>query len=102
MKLPKLKAVKAKLHRKFSGQARSATVSQVSSGKYYLSILVEAEHEELAHTNNSIGIDLGIKDLCISSNGKKYENPKIISKNERRLAKLQRQLAHKEIGRAHV
>ena len=96
VKLPKLKAVKAKLHRKFSGQVKSATVSQVSSGKYYVSILVEAEHEELVHTNNSIGIDLGIKDLCISSVGKKYENPKIIRKHERRLANLQRQLAHKE------
>ena len=96
VKLPKLKAVKAKLHRKFSGQVRSATVSQVSSGKYYVSILVEAEHEELACTNKNIGIDLGIKDLCIASNGKKYENPQIIRKYERRLAKLQRQLAHKE------
>ena len=96
VKLPKLKAVKAKLHRKFIGQVKSATVSQVSSGKYYVSILVEAEHEELVHTNNSIGIDLGIKDLCISSVGKKYENPKIIRKHERRLANLQRQLAHKE------
>ena len=96
VKLPKLKAVKAKLHRKFNGQVKSATVSQVSSGKYYVSILVEAEHEELAHTNNNIGIDLGIKDLCISSDGKKYENPRIIRKYERRLAKLQRQLAHKE------
>ena len=96
VKLPKLKAVKAKLHREFRGQIKSATVSQAFSGKYYLSILVETEHKELAHTNDSIGIDLGIKDLCITSDGKKYENPKIIRKYEKKLARLQRQLAKKE------
>ena len=96
VKLPKLKAVKAKLHREFRGQIKSATVSQAFSGKYYLSILVETEHKELAHTNDSIGIDLGIKDVCITSDGKKYENPKIIRRYEKKLARLQRQLAKKE------
>ena len=76
VKLPKLKNVKAKLHREFRGQIKSATVSQVPSGKYYVSVLVETEHKELVHTNDSIGIDLGIKDLCITSNGKVYENQK--------------------------
>ena len=61
-----------------------------------MSILVETEHKELAHTKDSIGIDLGIKDLCITSDGKIYENPKIIRKYERQLVKLQRQLSHKE------
>lgn len=88
--------VKAKLHRNFSGQIKSATVSQVSSGKYYVSILAETEHRELVHTTGSIGIDLGIKDLCITSEGKIYENLKIIRKYEKQLVKLQRQLAHKE------
>ena len=96
VKLPKLKDVKAKLHRNFSGQIKSATVSQVPSGKYYVSILVETEHIELPHTNQNTGIDLGIKELCITSDGKKYENPKIIRKYEKKLIKLQRQLAHKE------
>ena len=96
VKLPKLKDVKAKLHRNFSGQIKSATISQVPSGKYYVSILVETEHMELPHTNQNTGIDLGIKELCITSDGKKYENPKIIRKYEKKLIKLQRQLAHKE------
>ena len=47
-------------------------------GKYYVSILVETEHMELPNTNQNAGIDLGIKELCITSDGKKYENPKII------------------------
>ncbi len=64
--------------------------------KYYVSILVETEHVELPHINQNTGIDLGIKELCITSAGKKYENPKIIRKYEKKLVKLQRQLAHKE------
>ena len=96
VKLPKLKEVKAKLHRNFSGKIKSVTVSQVPSGKYYVSILVEMEHEELEHVKHRIGLDLGIKDLCITSDGKKYKNPKTIKKYEKHLAKLQRQLAHKE------
>ena len=52
----------------------------------------------MPHTKQNIGLDLGIKDLCITSDGKKYENLKIIKKHERRLAKLQRQLSHKEKG----
>ena len=53
VKLPKLKGVKAKLHRNFIGQIKSATISQVPSGKYYVSILVETEHTELPHTNQN-------------------------------------------------
>ena len=85
VKLPKLKEVKAILHRNFSGQIKSATVLQMPSGKYYVSILVETEHVELPHTDQNTGIDLGIKDLCITSKGKKYENPKIIRKYEKKL-----------------
>lgn len=96
IKLPKLKQVKAKPHREFDGQIKSAAVSQVPSGKYYVSILVETEHEELPHTEKNTGLDLGIKDLCITSDGKKYGNPKTIKKYEKKLVKMQRQLAHKE------
>jgi putative transposase len=96
IKLPKVKEVRAKLHKHFAGQIKSATVSQVPSGKYYVSVLVETEHQKLAHTKANIGLDLGIKDLCITSNGRKYENPKTLRKYEKKLAKLQRELAHKE------
>lgn len=95
IKLPKLKEVKAKLHREFHGKIKSATVSQVPSGKYYVSILVETEHEELPHRNQNIGLDIGIKDLCITSDGIRYENLKIMKKNGRKLSRLQRQLEYK-------
>ena len=101
VKLPKLKEVKAKLHREFRGKIKSATVSKIPSGKYYVSILVEGDHEVLPHTKQNIGLDLGIKDLCITSDGRKYENPKIIKRHEKKLKKLQRELAHKEKGSNH-
>lgn len=96
IKLPKLGNIKAKLHRSLEGQIKSATVSQVPSGKYYVSILVETEHIKMPNGVGKTGLDLGIKDLCITSDGRKYENPKTIRKYEGRLARLQRQLAHKE------
>ena len=96
IKLPKLKYVKAKIHRYFTGQIKLVTISQVSSGKYYVSVLVETKHKPCVKANGQIGLDLGIKDLCITSNGRKYENPKTIKKYEKKLAKLQRQLAHKK------
>ncbi len=98
VKLPKLKEVRAKLHRKFSGQIKSATVSQLPSGKYYVSILVETVHNVLPEKNGQIGLDLGVKDLCITSDGQKYENHKIFSGREKKIKKLQRRLAHKVKG----
>jgi len=98
IKLPKLKKVKAKLHREFTGQIKSATLSQAPGGKYFVSVLVETEHVEMPHRNKNTGLDLGIKDLCITSDGEKYENPKTIKRYGKKLAKLQRQLSHKEKG----
>ena len=98
IKLPKLKWVKAKIHRNFIGKIKSATVSQVPSGKYFVSILIETEHIPLERINNSIGIDLGIKDLLITSNGEKFDNLKLTKKYEKKLAKEQRKLSHKVKG----
>lgn len=99
VKLPKLKWIKARGLRGFEGKIKSATVIQEPSGRYYISILVEAEHEPIESTGATIGIDLGIKDLLITSDGEKFENPKLIKKYEKKLAKEQRRLAHKKKGR---
>lgn len=95
IKLPKLKWVKAKLHREFVGQIKSATVSQIPSGKYFVSVLIETEHIPMESTGSVIGIDLGIKDLLITSDGEKFENIHTTKKYEDKLAKEQRKLAHK-------
>ena len=96
IKLPKLKAVKARLHRGYSGQIKSATVSQLPSEKYYVTILVETEHKELVHTTNSIGIDLGIKDLAVCSDAVKYKNinkSQKVKKLEKQKRRLQRSIS---------
>lgn len=98
IKLPKLKLVKAKVHREFVGKIKSATISQVPSGKYFVSVLVETDNEVLPETSSIVGIDLGIKDLLITSDGEKFNNIRTIKKYENKLAKEQRKLSHKTKG----
>ena len=98
IKLPKLKWVKAKIHREFTGKIKSATISQVPSGKYFVSILVETECTPMESTGRMIGIDLGIKDLLITSDGEKFDNIRTTKKYENKLAKEQRKLAKKKKG----
>ena len=98
IKLPKLKWIKAKVHRQFVGTIKSATVSQTPSGKYFVSILADCENFQMKSTGAIVGIDLGIKDLLITSDGDKFENPKTLYKYEKKLAKEQRKLAKKKIG----
>ena len=98
IKLPKLKWVKSKIHRKFVGTIKFATVSQMSSGKYFVSILIETEYIPIESIGRIIGLDLGIKDLLITSNGEKFENIRAIKKYENKLAKAQRKLSHKVKG----
>lgn len=99
IKLPKLKWVKARGVRHFDGKIKSATISQTPSGKYYCSVLVEqTDYEPLAGTGCNVGVDLGIKDFAITSDGDKISNPKYLAKSEKRLVKLQRQLSRKSSG----
>jgi putative transposase len=99
IKLPKLKWIKAKVSRQFEGKIANATVSQVPSGKYYVSVCVETEHTLLPSTGAIAGIDLGLKDLLITSDGQKFENIHALAKHEKGLVKLQRRLSRKQKGR---
>lgn len=99
IKLPKLKSrVKIKQHRTFEGKIKSCTISHVPSGKYFVSILVETEVEKLPASTNKVGVDVGIKNFAICSNGETYENPRWLKKSERRLIKLQKDLSRKVKG----
>ena len=98
IKLPKLKWIKTKIHREFVGKIKSVTISQTPSGKYFVSVLVETEHIPMESTGCMIGIDLGIKDLLITSDGEKFENIRTTKKYENKLAKEQRKLSHKVKG----
>lgn len=99
IKLPKIGLVKLKQHRDFDGRIKSVTVSKVPSGKYYASVLVEQEEKEkLPITDNKIGIDLGLKEFAITSEGEMIENPKYLRKSEKRLRKLQKDLSRCQNG----
>ena len=94
IKLPKIGLVRVKKHRDFDGLIKSVTVSQNSSGKYYVSVLVDCkEQEKLPKSENKIGIDLGIKEFAITSDGEMIENHKYLRKSEKRLRKLQKDLS---------
>lgn len=97
--IPKLKSgIEIVLHRPFSGKLLSATISKNPCNQYFVSITAETEHEILPKNDNIIGLDLGIKDLVITSNGKKYENLKTYQIYEKKLKFNQRQLSKKKKG----
>ena len=102
IKLPKIGLVRVKKHREFEGIIKSVTVSKTPSGKYFVSILVNCEEQEkLPQTNNKIGIDLGIKEFCITSDGEMIENPKYLRKSEKKLRNLQKDLSRCQKGSRH-
>lgn len=99
IKLPKLKTlVRIKQHRQFFGLIKSVTISQTPTGKYFASVLVEENEQLFPKLDARVGIDVGLKDFAILSNGTKYENPKWLRKAEKRLAFLQRSLSRKKKG----
>lgn len=97
--IPKIKEkVKCSENLRFNGKIMSATISKTPSNKYYISIQVEQPLKDFKETNNQIGLDLGIKDLIITSNNEKYNNPKWICKVEKRLKRKQRSLSRRKKG----
>ena len=85
----------------YKEKIRSATLSKTKSGNYFLSILVEVPQEEVIKfraTNKHVGIDLGVKDFVITSDGEVFENRHFFKKQENKIAKLQRQLSKKQKG----
>ena len=86
---------------KYNKNIRGATLSKTKSGNFFLSILIEMEDTELEkfeHTNEQVGIDLGVKDFVITSDGKVFKNKHFFKKKEKQIKKLQRQLSKKVKG----
>ncbi len=99
LKIPKFKQpIKVNEDRPLTGKILFATLSKRPSGKYFVSITVETEHIPYAPADKQIGIDLGIKDLAICSNGTKYSNIKTTNKHKKTLTYKQRQLSKKTKG----
>ena len=85
---------------RFDGKLKRITISKTCSGKYFTSLLVELNNEikKLPTSVNEVGIDLGLKDFCIFSDGDKISNPKYEKKHRNKLRRFQRQLARRKLG----
>jgi putative transposase len=104
IKLPKMKAVEANVHREIAGVVKSITVSLSKTGKFYASILADdgVEASTPLHTVRKVtGVDLGLSHFAIESNGRKTANPRFVKRAEKNLRRKQRQLSRKAKGSAH-
>ena len=96
LNIPKFKnGIKFIKHREFNGIVKSCTISKTSTNEYFVSILVETTHIPYEKTNKTVGIDLGLKDFIITSDGKKYKNNRYTKKYERKLKVAQQHLSRK-------
>ena len=97
IKLPKLGLVKFANSRQIKGRIINATVRRNPSGKHFVSILCEEEIQPLPKANSPIGIDLGITDFAILSDGQKVDNNRFTSKMEKKLKQEQRKLSKRAL-----
>jgi putative transposase len=93
-----LGTVKAKVHRDIKGKLKTVTVSRMPDGRYYASLLIEdgTEKPELSSEGKAVGIDLGLIDFAVTSDGSKYQNPRHLKKHELNLKRKQRTLSRKK------
>lgn len=100
--LPKCGAVKCVFHREIDGTVKDTpyvTISRTTTGEFYISILALCESPDtptsIASESNTIGIDVGLKDLAILDDGTKFERIAVDEKIERRKKRMQRRLSKK-------
>lgn len=100
--IPKLKWVGIDLHREFKGKVKTVTISKTTTNKYFISILVDTEKEKPKKKpikpSTSVGVDMGIKELAITSDGNKFENQGFFRRTMSELRVEQRSLARKKKG----
>lgn len=100
LKLPKIKShININLHQPIQGTIKSATITKTPSGKYFVSILCESDVELMPMSGREVGIDMGLKELAILSNGIKFEHPEQqLAKTKQLLKKQQKKLSRKIRG----
>ena len=102
LKLPKMSAVKIKLHRQIPSdwKLKSVTISRESSGKYYASLLFcyESQTVEKSPAEKFLGIDFAMRGMCVFSTGERAGYPMFYRKAEKKLVREQRKLSHCEKG----
>ena len=98
IKLPILGLVRFAKSREVKGRIISATIRRNPSGKYFVSLATESEVTDMPKTNSAVGMDVGLKDFAILSDGTVYSNPKFFRTLEERLAKSQRIMSRRTVG----
>lgn len=98
IQLPKLGKVKFAKSREVEGKIKNATIRRTNTGKYFIALTCELEINELPKTDKKIGVDVGLKDFVICSDGVVFKNPKWLRNKTKRLEKLQRDLSRKQYG----
>lgn len=98
IKLPKLGWVKFKASRQVEGKVKTTTITKHKNGKYYVCLSCEVDIQPLSFVNKTVGVDVGLKEFAVCSDGLRFENPKHLRKSEAKLKKLQRQLSRKQFG----
>src|SRR5215813_4863172 len=99
LQLSKIGKVKIKKHRPFEGNIKTCTIIRAATGKWFVCFSVEAEKSPLPDSQLSIGVDVGLKEFAVLSNGEAIPNPKFLRKEEKELAKAQRKLSAAKKGR---
>lgn len=88
--LSKIGDIKFKLHRPIEGDVKRLTIRRSSTKKWYVSFLIEdAPNHILEPSNEIVGVDMGIKNFAVLSNGEFIENPRFLLADEERLKKAQ-------------
>jgi putative transposase len=93
LKLSKIGKVKIKLHRPIEGKIKTCTLTKSATGKWYACFSVEVEAQRLPESKARIGVDVGLKEFAVLSNGDPIHNPRFFRVEEKRLAKAQRRLS---------
>lgn len=96
--LPKLSPIRIVLHRPMEGIAKHVTITKTPGGEYYASFCCEVEIPEPEHKGAIIGIDLGVRDFVVTSEGEHVPAPKHLHQAEKRLRRLQRHLSRCKKG----
>lgn len=97
LELSKIGKVRIFLHRPIEGKVKTCTIIR-KNGKYYACFSCEVEPYQLPLTGQTVGIDMGIKEFCVTSDGEMIASPKTYRKAERRLKQLQRAVSRKKKG----
>nr|DAX55640.1 MAG TPA: endonuclease [Caudoviricetes sp.] len=91
--------IKCRVHREVKGKIGKVTITKTLSGKYFASVSTEEEYvTPFEKTNKSVGVDLGLKDWVVTSEGEKFKSNRYTKKYERKLATAQRHLSRKKKG----